>query len=103
MQVYCIRDVKFGFQAMLVLLHVILHDLFPDPDVVMSFNRLDTATFLVRFNNMIVELLIGTVVDNQRIGDTRLCKDLAQCLRIWTYTGKHSQYAPETSAHFLSA
>ena len=100
MRVYCVGDVKFGFQTMLVLLHIILRDLFPDPDIVLSFTRLDATTFITRFNAMIIELLVGTVVDGHLIEDARSRKELAQCLRVWTSSGKRSHYPPERVVAF---
>ena len=62
LRAYCIGKVKFGHQAMTVLLRVLLLDLFPDPDIVLSFTRLPASDFVKRFNMFIVELITGCVI-----------------------------------------
>ena len=49
LKVYCIGDVKFGYQAVVLLCTVLLRDLFPDPDVVLSFCRRSGIEFMSWF------------------------------------------------------
>ena len=98
MRVYCIGDIKFGYQAMLVLFHSIRQDLFPDPDIVLSFTRVDSGTFIPRLNEMLIDLLVGIVVENADLAKADCRKELCHALRTWSYNGKKSSHPPDRIA-----
>ena len=86
LKAYCIGDVKFGHQAMIVLLRVLLLDLLPDPDVVLSFTRLPARDFIKRFNTFIVESAAGCVIGPDLVFTAGRGR-LAASLRFRTATG----------------
>ena len=62
LQVYCLGDVKFGHQASVLFLTMLLRDLFPDPDVVLSFSRSDAHCFMAGFSEWMCDVLQDTEV-----------------------------------------
>ena len=94
LRIYGIGDVKFGFHAMHILFRILLIDLFPDPDVVLAFTRVDSRLFVRRFNDWIVKILVGTVIDFAAIKEATTRAELTQTIRFWTAHGKKSKVPP---------
>ena len=57
LQVYCLGDIKFGHLASTLFLTILLRDLFPDPDIVLSFTRSDGHKFMTWFTSWIADIL----------------------------------------------
>ena len=57
LKVYCLGDVKFGHQATVLFLTILLRDMFPDPDIVLSFLRNDGHNVMKWFASWVADTL----------------------------------------------
>ena len=71
LKIYCIGDVKFGFQVSVLLLTILLRDLFPDPDIVLSFTRIDGHQFLKWFALWVGDAIQDLRVDPVALGEAK--------------------------------
>ena len=83
LRLYCLADVKFGHQCAVVMLRALLIDMFPDPDVILSFTRQDAHTFSAWFNGWVVSILTGVTVKHDAIEGATTRQGLVKCLRYW--------------------
>ena len=83
LKAYCLADVKFGYQAAVVLLRMLLIDMFPDPDIVLSFVRKDSFEFTCWFNCWVTSTLAGVVVHSADIAGQTTRQGLSKALRYW--------------------
>ena len=94
LQVYCLADLKFGFQTVTVLLAMLLRDMFPDPDVVLSFCRSSGHAFNEWFTSWLVEILKNCEVDSEALNCASTREDLIHTIR-YRVGKKRSSQAPE--------
>jgi len=83
LKAYCLADVKFGYQASVVLLRMLLIDMFPDPDIVLSFTRTFSYRFTAWFNEWVITTLTGVVVKTPEIAGKTNRRALVTALRYW--------------------
>ena len=62
LRVYALADLKFGFQAALILFSVMIKNWFPDPDIVLAFTRSTHREFGVWLGALILQSLKGVEV-----------------------------------------
>ena len=94
LQVYCLGDVKFGHQAMVILFYLLLQDLFPDPDVVLSFTRSNATDFGKWFASWVNNAVVGCEVDNEALKCAITREDLIRTVRYRHRDGVRSSQAP---------
>ena len=94
LRIYCIGDVKFGHQAVVLLLTILLRQMFPDPDVALSFCRSDAATFTSWFFTWIRYSLMGVEVEHTVLSGAMSHRDLLFALRVRHGDGSLSNQPP---------
>ena len=62
LKIYCLGDVKFGHMVAVLLYHLLINDMFPDPDIVQSFLRVQQQEFGLWFADWVISVLEGTEV-----------------------------------------
>ena len=67
LRIYCLADVRFGHQTSVIFYGLLLHRMFPDPDIVLSFLRCDHAAFAKWFGNWVTDSLTGLEADMKDI------------------------------------
>ena len=94
LQVYCLGDVKFGHQTSVLFLSMLLRDIFPDPDIVLSFTRMDGHNFMRWFSLWIGDVLQDVEVDPRRMGQVETRAELLYALRFRRSNKKLSETPP---------
>ena len=94
LKVYCIGDIKFGYQTVVVMANLLLRDLFPDPDVVLSFMRLDGPTFGRRFGEWLIWTLKGVEIDSEKMQQASSRSQVIEAVRFRLASGKRSEMPP---------
>ena len=95
MKVYCLGDVKFGYQVTLILFGVMVRTLFPDPDIVLLLTRSTHRKFGEWFARYLFETLRGVEVKADGIKEVRSLRELFHCLRYRLDDGSLSDGPPE--------
>ena len=94
LKVYCLGDVKFGYQVSVLLITTLLRDLFPDPDVVLSFIRSSGYEFMLWFSAWIFLSLRNVEVSPDILPTAVDRSELLQALRIRMEDGSLSEAPP---------
>ena len=94
LQVYCLGDVKFGHQAMVIIFYLLIQDLFPDPDIVLSFTRSNAVDFGRWFSSWLNNSIVGCEVDNDALKNAVTREDLIRSIRYRHRDGVRSRQAP---------
>ena len=94
LKVYCLGDVKFGYQVSVLLITTLLRDLFPDPDVVLSFIRSSGYEFMLWFSAWIFLSLRNVEVSPDILPTAADRSELLQALRIRMEDGSLSEAPP---------
>ena len=94
LKVYCLGDIKFGHQVSVLLITTLLRDLFPDPDVVLSFVRSSGYDFMQWFAAWIFLSLCNVEVKPDVLPNARDRSELLQALRVRMEDGSLSDSPP---------
>ena len=98
LQVYCLGDVKFGHQAIVLFLTILLRDFFPDPDVVLSFLRTDAHSFMALFSDWMADALQDTEVVPTDLGQAKTRRELVFSIRHRLQNGSLASSPPSRVA-----
>ena len=88
LQVYCLRDLKFGHLCYMVLSAILLQDIFPDPEIICKYLNLQQFDACSWFLELVMRALDGTEIHpvhiakvvNKSVPATR--RELAYSLRF---------------------
>ena len=94
LKVYCLGDIKFSHQVSVLLITTLLRDLFPDPDVVLSFVRSSGYDFMQWFSAWILLSLCNVEVKPDILPNTKDRLELLQALRVRMEDGSLSDSPP---------
>ena len=100
LQVYCLGDVKFGHQASVLFLTMLLRDIFPDPDITLSFTREDGHQFMKGFASWVADSLQGVEVDPTALSGALTRSGAFYSLRFRRDDGKLSSCPPSRISIF---
>ena len=95
LKAYCLGDIKFGYQTVVVFYGLLINHLFPDPDIVLSVLRCSHAEFGRWFGRWIRTTLFGIEVDNRQMeGATTYAELLKNTMYYRTSEGRPSTITP---------
>lgn len=104
LKIYCLGDVKFGHMVAVLLYHLLINDMFPDPDIVQSFLRVQQQEFGLWFADWVISVLEGTEVVPELFDGASTREGLINSLKERVYLGKNkwprSTYTPERVLNF---
>lgn len=84
LKAYCLADVKFGYQAAVILYGAFIMTVFPDPDIVLSILRCNHAKFGHWVGSWLLNTLNGVEVDSQMMSNNE-CETYRELLKALTY------------------
>ena len=98
LKIYCLGDVKFGHMVAMFLYHLLINDMFPDPDIVQSFLRIQQQEFGEWFAGWVISVLDGIEVVPELLDGASTREELINSLKERVYTGQskcpRSEYTP---------
>ena len=94
LKVYCLGDIKFGHQAACLFFTILLRDMFPDPDIVLSLTRIDGHGFMKWFCRWIVTIIEGLEVDHAAVSEAKCRRSLLYALRYRRRDGSRASTPP---------
>ena len=102
LKVYCLGDVKFGHQAAVLVFTILLRDLFPDPDIVLSVTLKTGWEFMRWFSKWITESLRGLEVDHNALSQAVCRRSVVGALRFRHQDGSRADHPPSRLLDFAT-
>ena len=82
MRMYALADLKHGWITWIMTVACILRDLFPDPDSILFLTCVTQKDFMVEFNAIIHEALVGTEIQTGSLSSARTRENVASCIML---------------------
>ena len=80
LKVYALADIKHGWVLYTTIARCLLRDLFPDPEAVLYLTGVTQRDFVVEFNALLMELLVGTEIQAKDLASARMRVEIASCI-----------------------